>query len=161
MLTPMSVKQKLRRNNKNVNMKQYLIYDNSWRFSKCAAATLSLIAFLIQNPWLVLIAALLMALGIFSVKFNIPYQLHTLFLGKLLKKKLELIWKESGELSFVSSMGGTLFFVGFLFLYFGKLVGFAWFFILITSFLMFLGCLTYFCLAASMYIFFKKILKLR
>jgi len=142
-------------------MKQCLIYDNSWRFSKCAAATLAFIAFLIQNPWLVLIAALLMASGIFSVKFNISYQFYALVLGKLLKKKLESIQKESGELSFVCSMGGALFFVGFLFLYFGKLVGFAWLFILITSFLMFLGCLTYFCLAASMYIFFKKILKLR
>ena len=142
-------------------MKQCLIYDNSLKFSKCAIGTLSSIAFLIHNQWLVLATSLLMAFGVFSIKSNVPYQFHALVLGKLLKEKLEPIQKESEELKFVSGTGGTLLFVGFLFLYFGKFVSFAWILILITSLLMFLGCFTNTCVAASMYVFFKRIFKFR
>ncbi len=142
-------------------MKRCLIYDKSLRFSKGAIGTLALIAFLIQNHWLILVTSFLMAFGVFSIKLNIPYQFHALVLRKLLKDKSEPIQKESEELRFVSGMGGSLFFIGFLLLYFGKFVSFAWILILITSLLTFLGCFTAVCVATSMYAFFKKIFKPR
>lgn len=140
-------------------MRQCLIYDNSLRFSRGIYGTLTLIAFFIHNHWLVLATTLLLFLGAFSVKFNIAYQFHALVLRKLLKDKLEPIQKEAGELNFVSGMTGALLFVGFLFLYFGKFVNFAWIFILIMALLIFLACFVGFCVATLTYAFFKKILK--
>jgi len=124
-----------------------------------AYGTLTLIAFLIHNHWLVLAISILMAFGAFSIKLNIPYQSHVLVLKKLLKEKSEPIQKESGELNFVSGMTAVLLFVGFLFLYFGKFVDFAWIFILTVTLLIFLACFVGFCVATLIYIFFKKIFK--
>jgi len=140
-------------------MQQCPIYDKSLRFSRATYGILTLIAFLIHNHWLVLATSLLMIVGIFSIKLNIPYQFHALVLRKLLKEKSEPIQKELGELSFVSGMTGILLFIGFLFLYFGKFVDFAWIFILIIAFLIFLACFVGFCVATLMYVFFKKIFK--
>jgi len=140
-------------------MQQCLIYDNSLKFSRAIAGILTLIAFLIHNHWLVLIAGILVGLRIFSVKVDILYQFHALVLRKVLKEKSGPIKKESGELNFVSGMTATLLFIGFLFLYFGKFVDFAWIFILIMALLIFLACFVGFCLATLMYIFFKKIFK--
>ena len=140
-------------------MQQCRIYDSSLRFSRATYGTLVLIAFLIQNQWLVLAVSLLMAFGAFSVKFNIPYQFHALVLRKLLKERPEPIQKESGELNFVAGMTAGLLFVGFLFLYLGKFVDFAWIFILIMALLIFLACFVGFCVATLMYVFFKKIFK--
>ena len=140
-------------------MQQCLIYDNSLRFSRAIAGILTLIAFVIHNHWLVLAASILVGLRIFSVKVDILYQFHALVLRKVLKEKSGPIKKESGELNFVSGMTATLLFIGFLFLYFGKFVDFAWIFILIMALLIFLACFVGFCLATLMYIFFKKIFK--
>lgn len=140
-------------------MKQHLIYDNSLKFSRAFYGTLTLIAFLIQNHWLVLLVILLMAFGTFSIKFNILYQFHVLVLRKLLKEKSEAIQKEPGELSFVSGMTASLLLLGFLLIYFDKFIDFAWVFILITTFLIFLACFVGFCVATLMYVFFKKIFK--
>jgi hypothetical protein len=139
--------------------KHCLIYDSSLRFSRAIAGILVLIAFLIHNYWLILAASILVGLRIFSVKIDILYQFHILFLKKLLKDKSEPIQKESGELNFVSGMTAILLFIGFLFLYFGKFVDFAWIFILIMALLIFLACFVGFCIATLMYIFFKKIFK--
>jgi len=140
-------------------MKQCLIHDNSLRFSKGIYGILTLFAFLTHNHWLVFATILLMILGIFSIKLNILYQLHILVLRKLFANGSEPIRKELGELNFVSAMGSTLLFIGFLFLYFGKFVYFAWSLILIVSLLMFLSYFSGVCVAASMYVFFKKIFK--
>jgi len=139
-------------------MKQCLIYNKSLKFSRATYGILTVIAFLIHNHWLILITSLLMILGIFSIKLNIPYQFYTLFLRKLLKDGVEPIQKESGELNFVSGMTGVLLFIGFLFLYFGKFVDFAWIYILIIALLIFLACFVGFCVATLMYVLFKKIL---
>lgn len=140
-------------------MQQCLIYDNSLRFSRAIAGTLTLIAFLIHNYWLVLAASILVGLRVFSVKIDILYQFHALVLRKLLKERTEPIQKESGELNFVAGMTAMLLFIGFLFIYFGKFVDFAWIFILIVSLLIFLACFVGFCVATLMYIFFKKTFK--
>lgn len=140
-------------------MKKCLIYDNSLRFSRAIYGVLVLVAFLIHNHWLVLATSILMALGTFSIKLNIPYQFHALVLGKLLKKRSAPVQKESGELNFVSGMTAGLLFIGFLFLYFGKFVNFAWIYILIVAFLIFLACFVGFCVATLMYVLFKKIFK--
>ncbi|MBU4298942.1 DUF4395 family protein [Patescibacteria group bacterium] len=140
-------------------MKQCSIYDKSWRFFKIICGILALVAFLIQNYWLVLAVSLLMAFGIFSIKFNIPYQFHVLVLRKLFKNGSGPIQKELGEISFVSATGGFFFLFGFLLLCFGKFINFAWIWILIVVLLILLGGFTDACLAASMYVFFKKIFK--
>lgn len=140
-------------------MKQCSIYDNSLRFSRAIAGILAFIAFLTHNHWLVLVASILVGLRIFSVKIDIPYQFHALVLRNLLKEKSEPVQKESGELNFVAGMIAVLLFIGFLLLYFGKFVDFAWIFILIMTFLIFLASFVGFCLATLMYIFFKKIFK--
>jgi len=140
-------------------MRQCLIYNSSLRFSRATYGILALVAFLIQNPWLVLATSILMGFGIISANYNFPYQLHSLFFRKLLKNRLEPIERESGELAFANGMGGSLFFIGFLFLYFGKFTGFAWGLILIDAFLMFLGCFAGVCVASLMYAFFKRTFK--
>ncbi len=140
-------------------MRQCLIYDNSLRFSRATYGILILIAFLIHNHWLVLAVSLLMVLGAFSIKFNIPYQFHALVSRKLLKKREEPIQKVSEELSFACGMGGSLLFIGFLFIYFEKFVDFAWILILIMALLMFLASFVGVCVASLTYVFFKKIFK--
>jgi len=138
-------------------MQQCLIYDNSLKFSRAIAGILTLIAFLIHNHWLVLVAGILVGLRIFSVKVDILYQFHALVLRRLLKETAEPIQKESGELNFVSGMTAALLFIGFLFLHFGKFVDFAWIFILIMALLISLACFVGFCLATMIYIFLKKL----
>ncbi len=140
-------------------MQQCPIYDNSLRFSRATYGILTLIAVLIRNQWLVLATSLLMVLGVFSIKLNIPYQFHALVLRKLFKEKSQAIQKESGELNFVAGVTASLLFIGFLFLYFEKFVNFAWIFILITDLLIFLACFVGFCVATLMYVFFKKTFK--
>lgn len=134
-------------------MKQCLIYNNSLRFSRATYGILLLIAFFIHSQWLVLAVSLLTILGAFSLKLNIPYQVHTL----IFKKKFELIPKESGELNFVAGATGALLFIGFLFLYFGKFVNFAWIYILVVTMMIFLACFVGFCVATLMYVFLKRL----
>ncbi len=140
-------------------MKQCSIYNNSLRFSRAIYGILVLIGFFIHNQWLILATSILMILGIFSIKLNIPYQFHALVLNRMFKKKSALIQKELGELNFVAGMTAILLFAGFLFVYFDKLVDFAWIYILIIDFLIFLACFVGFCVATLMYVFFKKIFK--
>ena len=141
-------------------MQQCQIYNNnSLNFFRSVCGILALVAFLIQSHWLVLATGLLVSFGVFSMKFNIPYQFHSLVLRKLVKEKLTPIQKESGELKFVYGFTAILFFISFLFLYFGKFVGFAWILVLIVSFLMLLASFANICVASLMYAFFKKIFK--
>ena len=143
-------------------MSQCLIYDSrSLNFFRIVCGILALVAFLIQNQWLVLITCVLVTFGVFSMKFNILYQFHSLVLKKLLKEKLAPIQKESGELEFVYGFTGSLFLISFLLLYFGKFVDFAWTLVLIVSFLMLLASFANICVASLMYVFFKKIFKPR
>lgn len=140
-------------------MQHCLIYDKSLRFSRAIYGILILVAFIMHNHWLVLATSILMTLGIFSIKLNLPYQFHVLIFRKLLKKKPVPIQKELGELNFVAGLTATLLFIGFLLLHFGKFDDFAWIFILIIALLMFLACFVGFCVGALMYVFFKKIFK--
>jgi hypothetical protein len=120
---------------------------------------LVLIAFLTRSQWLLLVVGILMIIRIFSVKFDIPYQLHSLFLRKALKQKAVPSQKEEAELNFVSGMTGILIIIGFLFIYFNKFVDIAWVYILVVDLLIFLACFVGFCIATLMYILLKKILK--
>jgi len=140
-------------------MKQCLIYDNSLKFSRAIAGILTLIAFFVHNHWLVLIAAILVGLRVFSVKIDILYQLYTFALVKILKNKLEPAKRDLGEINFVSAMMSGLLLIGFLLLHFEKFVDFAWIFILTIALLIFLACFVGFCVATLMYVFFKKIFK--
>jgi len=134
-------------------MQQCLIYNGSLRFSRATYGVLALIAFLLHNQWLVLVVSILMILGVFSLKFNIPYQVH----AKLTGKRSAPIQKELGELNFVSGMTGALLLIGFLLIYFDKFVSFAWIYILIVTLLIFLACFVGFCVATLMYVLLKKI----
>lgn len=138
-------------------MKQCSIYDNALRFSRATYGVLTLVAFLIRSQWLVFIISFLVILGAFSLKLNIAYQFHALILKKFSRKKYVAISKDLGELRFVAGATGILLFVGFLLLYFGKFVEFAWIYILIVTLMIFLACFVGFCVATLMYVFFKKL----
>lgn len=139
-------------------MQQCSIYDNrSLNFFRAICGFLALIAFLIQNIWLVLITSLLFFLGIFSMKLNFIYQLYSLVSKNFLKQESKEIQKDPGELRFVYSFTAICFFVSFLLLYFGKFVNFAWGLDLLVSFLTLLASFANICLAALMYVSFKKI----
>lgn len=135
-------------------MKQCLVCNNSLKFSRCVLVALILLAFLIDNHWLVLIAGFLMACSAFSIKLNIPYQIYVLF-KKILKRKSKLIKKESGELKFIYIFGSSFFFVIFLLLHFN--IDFAWIFVLIMSFLLILSCFFDICATSLIYAVLKKI----
>ena len=139
-------------------MPQCLIYNNaSLNFFRAVAGFLALLAFLIQNSWLVLITGLLFFLGAFSMKFNFLYQLHNAISSKLLKGEFAPIQKDSGELKFVYGFTAALFLISFSLLYFGKSVNFAWGLNLTVSFLTLLASFANICLASLMYAVFKKI----
>jgi hypothetical protein len=139
-------------------MQQCSIYDNrSLNFFRAICGFLALIAFLIQNIWLILIVSILFFLGVFSTKLNFLYQAHHLLSKKLIKQKPKLIQKDPGELKFVYSFTGACFLISFLLLYFGRFVSFAWGLDLVVSFLTLLASFANLCLAALMYVSFKKI----
>jgi len=137
-------------------MQQCSIYDKSLRFSRATYGVMVFIAFLTHNQWLLLITAILSILGAFSLKFNIPYQLHAVFSSKT---KFSPIQKDSGELSFVAGATGILLLIGFLFIYFDKFVNGAWIYVLVVDLLIFLACFVGFCVATLMYVLLKKIFK--
>lgn len=133
-------------------MQQCLIYNSSLRFSRAIYGILLFIAILIHSQWLVFVVAILTILGAFSLKLNIPYQLHVL----ILKKKNEPTLKELGELNFVATATGVLLLIGFGLIYFNKFVDFAWIYLLVVDLMIFLACLVGFCVATLMYVLFKK-----
>lgn len=138
-------------------MQQCLIYDNrSLNFFRAVCGFLALIAFLIHNIWLVLITALLFFFGVFSMKLNFLYQFYGLFSKKFLKQEIMPIEKDPGELKFVYGFTAVLFFVSFSLLYFGKFTSFAWGLDLLVSFLTLLASFANICVAALMYVLFKK-----
>ena len=91
------------------------------------------------------------------MKFNFLYQFHSLVANKLLKQKFVPIQKDPGELRFVYGFTATLFLISFFLLYFGKFVTFAWGLDLLVSFLTLLASFANICLAALMYVLFKKV----
>ncbi|MDO8592731.1 MAG: DUF4395 family protein [bacterium] len=135
-------------------MQQCLIYDGSLRFSRATYGVLLLAAVLIHSQWLVLAISLLIIFGVFSMKLNIPYQLHAL----VYKKKSAPAPRESGEINFVAGATGALLLIGFLLLYFDKFANFAWIYLLIVDLMIFLACFVGFCVATLMYVLLKKLL---
>lgn len=138
-------------------MQQCSIYDRSLKFSRFTYGVLVLLAFFIHSKWLVLAVGILTILGALSLKLNIPYQLHDLVARKFLKKKIQPMQKEFGELSFVSAATGVLLIIGFLLLQYTSLTNFAWIYILVVTLMIFLACLVGFCVATLMYIALKKL----
>jgi hypothetical protein len=139
-------------------MSQCQIYDNSsLNFFRATSGFLALIAFLIQNQWLVLITGLLFLLGMFSMKLNFIYQFHNLVLTKALKQKFTPIQKDSGELKFVYGFTAVCFLASFFMLYYEKFTGFAWGLDLLVAFLTLLASFANLCLASLMYVMFKKV----
>ncbi|MFA6534310.1 MAG: DUF4395 family protein [Patescibacteria group bacterium] len=135
-------------------MTQCTIYNQSLRFSRATYGVMTLLGFLLHNQWLILAAGLLTLLGVFSLKLNIPYQLHAMISRK---SHLETIQKDLGEINFVAGMTGVLLLIGFFLVHYGLFVDIAWIYILIVDLLIFLACFVGFCVATLMYIFFKKI----
>ncbi|MFH1967959.1 MAG: DUF4395 family protein [bacterium] len=139
-------------------MQQCSIYDSrSLNFFRAVCGFLALIAFLSQNIWLVLVPGLLFFFGMFSMKLNFLYQFYGLVSNKMLKQKIMPIEKDPGELRFVYGFTAAMFLISFLFLYFGKFVIFAWGLDLLVSFLTLLASFANICIAALMYVLFKKI----
>ena len=139
-------------------MTQCAIYDSrSLNFFRAICGLLALLAFLTQNIWLVLITALLFFFGMFSVKLNFLYQFYIIFSNKMLKQEIMVVEKDPGEIRFVYGFTAFCFFISFLFLYFDKFTAFAWGLDLLVSFLTLLASFANICLAALMYVIFKKI----
>jgi hypothetical protein len=137
---------------------QCAIYDNrSLNFFRAVCGFLPLVAFLIHNIWLILITAILFFLGVFSMKLNVIYQFYNLFSSKMLKQKIVPIEKDPGELRFVYFFTAAMFFISFLLLYLNKFTTFAWGLDLLVSFLTLLASFANICLAALMYVLFKKV----
>ena len=140
-------------------MKQCLIYNGSLRFARAVYGTLTLVAFLIRNEWLVLATAILMIMSAISTKINIPYQIHAFVVQKVFGKRITPAQKEFGEISFVSAMTALLLLLGFALVYFTSFVDPAWMFILVVALLIFLACFVGFCIATMMYIAFRRLWK--
>ena len=139
-------------------MQQCAIYDSrSLNFFRATCGFLALAAFLFQNIWLVLITGLLFLFGLFSMKFNFLYQFYGLFSNKMLKQQIVPVEKDPGELRFVYGFTAALFLISFFLLYYGKLVNWAWGLDLLVSFLTLLASFANICLAALMYVMFKKV----
>jgi len=141
-------------------MNQCSIYDNrSLNFFRATCGFLALIGFLIQNEWLVLITALLFIFGVFSMKLNVLYQFHSLILRKIIKESPSPIQKETGELKFVYGFTGICFLAAFFLIYFKTFANLGWGLDLLVSFLTLLASFTNICVAALMYVMFKKIFR--
>lgn len=91
------------------------------------------------------------------MKLNFIYQIFNVFSNKMMKQKIVPIEKDPGELRFVYAFTATMFLISFLLLYFNKFTTFAWGLDLLVSFLTLLASFANVCLAALMYIMFKKI----
>lgn len=138
-------------------MDQCQIYSNSsLNFFRAVCGFLALIAFLVQNQWLVLATGLLFLLGVFSMKLNFLYQIHSSFSSKVLKQQIVPVQKDSGELKFVYGFTAVCFLASFTLLYFGKFMSFAWGLDLLVAFLTLLASFANLCLASLMYVLFKK-----
>lgn len=138
-------------------MKKCLIDDSSLRFARAIYGFLLLGAFLFHNVWLVLITAILMAVGILSSRYNAFYQLHYRFLGSFWRDKPILVERELNELRFACTLATIFLTSALAFFYLGKFVGIGWILVLIVSLLMLLAGLAGFCTASLMYAAFKKI----
>lgn len=136
---------------------QCAIYDSkSLNFFRAVCGFLALFAFLSSNIWLVLVTSLLFFFGFLSMKFNFLYQFYGLVSNKILKQKISPVEKDPGEIRFVYAFTATMFFISFLLLYYGKFVNVAWGLDLLVSFLTLLASFANVCLAALMYVLFKK-----
>lgn len=91
------------------------------------------------------------------MKLNFLYQFYDLFANKMLKQKSTPIQKDPGEIKFVYGFTAVCFLISFALLYFGKFVNFAWGLDLLVSFLTLLASFANICLAALMYVVFKKV----
>jgi hypothetical protein len=140
-------------------MNQCQIYNNSsLNFFRAVCGFLPLLAFFVNNIWLILVTAILFILGAISMKLNIIYQIHSIFMLKVTNKKIVPIQKEFGEIRFVYLFTATCFLISFLLLYYGKFVYLAWGLDLLVAFLTLLASFANFCLASLMYVMFKKLL---
>lgn len=139
-------------------MNQCVIYNNSsLNFFRAFSGFLPLAGFLLGNIWLVLATGLLFLLGVFSMKLNFIYQLHNKFVSKAMNQKFTPIQKETGELRFVYGFTAVMFLAAFALLVLGKFTALAWAVVLLVSFLTLLASFANICLAALMYVAFKKI----
>jgi hypothetical protein len=139
-------------------MQQCLIHDNSLRFSRAVYGVLLIVAYYFRSEWLLLAVTVLTILGAFTLKLNIPYQLHS-YVKKLIHKEAHVpTQRDLGEINFVAGATGVLLAIGYLFLYFNKYQDFAWIYVLVVAFMIFLACFVGFCIATLMYVFFRKLL---
>lgn len=139
-------------------MTQCSIYDNrALNFFRAVCGFLALLAFFIQNIWLVLIVGLLFLFGVFSMKLNFLYQLYGAFSVKVMKQKPNFTEKDPGELRFVYGFTAVMFLISFGLLYSGQFTAWAWGLDLLVAFLTLLASFANICLAALMYVLFKKL----
>lgn len=137
------------------------VSSGSLSFSRFLYGGLALVAYLFRIHWLVGVVSIFLILGMFSLEYDIVYQVHLWFSKKFLRKENKSIQKERGELSFVCGMAGIFFLVSFLLLYFGKIVSFAWVLVLLFSGLLILSGVTGSCIVSLLFVFFKKVFRIK
>ncbi|MDP3093503.1 MAG: DUF4395 family protein [bacterium] len=135
-------------------------YNSSLRFARSFFGIVALLAYFLQNQWLVFVLGIIMAMAAISLKYNIVYQLHLNFLKKLLKsKEEEPVAKDSAELSLACGLGASFLLIPALLFGLDKWVSFGWAMVLLNSFLMLLAGITGACVASIMYATIKKALR--
>ncbi|MFH0853132.1 MAG: DUF4395 family protein [bacterium] len=141
-------------------MQQCAIYDNrALNLFRATCGALALVAFLIHNIWLVLATGLLFLFGMFSMKLNFLYQLYRLSSSKVFKQNVSTVGKDPEELRFVYGFTAICFLVSFALLFFDKFTSLAWGLDLTVSFLTLLASFSNICLAALMYVLYRKMVK--
>lgn len=139
-------------------MQQCSFLNNSSRFSKLIYGSMVLVAFLIHSKWLILITSILLFLNATPVIFNISCRVHIFVQKNILGEKARPMQEESGEIRFSYAMAGVLLFVGFSLLQFTKYTSFAWIYLLVVAFMLFIACFVGFCMGTLLYVIFKKYL---
>ena len=136
-----------------------LICEKSFRFSRTIYGILLLIAYLINNIWLVLVVGILMGMGAVSMNYNLFYQLRLRFLGKNFTSKPLMVTKDINEVRFACVIASIFLVLAFLLFYFWNLRSLAWILTGLVIILSLLAGLTGVCVGSIMYVFFKKIFK--
>jgi len=136
-----------------------LIHEDSLRFSMVLYGTLVLLAYLLNNFWIMLAIGVLMGVGSISINYNLFYQLHSSCLRRIFSKESPSPSKDINEARFAGSVAAILLFLAFWLFYFWKLTMLAWVLAGLVMFLNLLAGATGICVGSLMYVFFRKIFR--
>lgn len=88
-----------------------LIHEDSLRFSMVLYGILVLLAYLLNNFWIMLAIGVLMGVGSISINYNLFYQLHSSCLRRIFSKESPSPSKDINEARFAGSVAAILLFL--------------------------------------------------